>query len=194
MALPTGLLPAFAFVLTVGISAPVTLAAHLSYRSGSQSFGRALRVALFEAGLLYLVGVFVVWTIAGGGLDVELWEIPATLVITGVGALLVLTALPLVVGRQLVQRLRDVDSETALRYSTYGWPIAMLAVFGIFVAPGGTTRGHLFHLGGEHICIAGVCGIAGSSALAVLVAAVVAVLGPGTVGVVIAARRNQTAH
>lgn len=180
MVLPTGLLPVFAFVLTVGISVPVAIAAHLTSGSQTQLFGRALRVSLLEAGLLYLVGVIVVWAIAGGGLNMELWEIPTTLVITGIMSLLVLAVLPLVVGQHLVQRLQAVDSETGLRYATYGWPIAMLAVFGIFVIPDGEIYGA--------VCFAGFCGVAGSSAPAILLGALVAVLGPGVVGVLIAAR------
>lgn len=181
MALPTGLIPVLAFVLTVGISVPVTLAAHLLYQSGTRSFGKGLRVALLEAGLLYLVGVVVVWAIAGGGLDIELWEIPITLIVTGVGVLFVLTALPLAVGRNLIQRFEGVDSETALRYATYGWPLALLVVFGIFIVPDGRFYGRF--------CLAGFCGLAGSSALAVLVEAVVAVFGPGLIGLLLVPQR-----
>lgn len=189
MALPTGLIPVLAFVLTLGISVPVTLSAHLFYSKGADSFGRALRVAVLEAVLLYLVGVIVVWSIAGGGLDMELWRIPATLVVTGVAALLLLVALPLVVGQQLVRRLRDVDSETALRYTTYGWPITMLVVFGIFIAPGGPGNGHLFHLEGAQICLAGFCGILVPFAAAVLLELLVTIFGPGLFGLLIATRR-----
>lgn len=190
MALPTGLLPVLAFVVTVGVSTPVALAAGLLYCSGTRSFGRALRVALLEAGLLYLVGVGVVWAIAGSGFDVELWEIPAILVVTGLGASLVLVALPLVVGQRLIQHLRNVDSETSLRFATYGWPIAMLVVFGIFIAPGGPTRGHLFDLEGMRICLAGFCGIAVPIVLAVLLEVLVAVFGSGLIGASIVSRRQ----
>jgi hypothetical protein len=191
MALPTGLIPVLAFVLTVGISGPVALAAGLSYRSGTRSFGRALQVALLEAGLLSLVGVGVVWAIAGGGPSTELWEIPATLVVTGIGASLVLASLPLVVGKHLVGHLLDVEPETALRFTTYGWPIGMLVVFGIFIAPGGPTQGHLVHLEGTRICLAGFCGIAVSFVVAVLLEVLVAVFAPGLFGALIASRRRD---
>lgn len=182
MALPTGLIPIFVFLLTVGISLPVALGANVFYRNGNGSFESALRAALLEAGGFYLIGVLVVWSIAGG---IEVWEIAATLLVTGVGALLVLVALPLIVGQWLIQRVKGGDAETALRATTYGWPIGMLAVFGIFVAPGGLAHGHLLDLGGPQICLAGFCGISVSFAAGVLLEAVVAVLGPGIVGVVL---------
>ena len=182
MALPTGLIPVLVFVLTVGIAIPVTLGSHLIYRSGEGAFGSALRIALVEASVLYLVGILVIWAIAGG---LELWEIPVTLLVSGILALMVLVVLPLLVGQRIVQRFRDVDRETALRFATYGWPITMLVVFGIFITPGGLVHGDLFSLGGERICLAEFCGISISFAMAVILEVVVAVLGPGIVGLVL---------
>ena len=183
MALPTGLVPVTAFVLTIGTAIPVTLGAHLFHRNGNGSFSAALRSAFAEASLLYLVGALVVWSIAGG---LALWEVAATLLVTGFVALIVLAAIPLFVGRLLVRRVGGVDSGTALRYATYGWPAAMLAVFGIFIAPGGLATNVLFSLGGERICLAGHCGIALWFAVAVVLELLVAVLGPGLVGLAIA--------
>lgn len=199
MALPVGLLPVFAFVLTVGISVAVTLGTHLFYRSGhgsgsgtasrngngrgtegeTGSFASALRAAVLEAGALYLVGVLVIWSIAGG---LSLWEVAATLVVAGLVDLLVLLALPLKVGEWLIRKARDVESDTALRFSTYGWPFAMLAVFGIFLAPGGVSHGHLLDLISPEFCLLGFCGIPVGVAAAVLLELVVALLGPGIVG------------
>lgn len=179
MALPTGLIPLFGFVLTVGISLPVTVGAHLLYRNGGGSFGAALRAALYEASGLYLVGVIVVWSIAGG---LAVWEIAATLLVTGFLTLVVLTAIPLFVGRRLVRYVGEADSKTALRYATYGWPISMLVVFGMFIAPDGLAHGHLFALGGKQICFAGHCGIRLWFATAILAELVVAVLAPGIAG------------
>lgn len=189
MALPTGLIPVLIFVVTVGISVPVTLTAHLMYRSETQSFASAVRLALLEAGLLYLVGVGVIWSIAGSGLNMELWEIPVTLVVTGIGVLIVLTAIPLIVGQNLINHFREVDSETALQYATYGWPVAMLAVFGIFIAPGGLTQDHLFHLESAQICLIGFCGIIVSFAAAVLVEVFVIIFGPGLIGLLLVSQR-----
>jgi hypothetical protein len=182
MALPTGLIPVLVFVLTVGIAIPVTLGSHLIYPNGNGAFGSALRIALVEASVLYLVGILVIWTIAGG---FELWEIPVTLLGTGIIALIVLMFFPLMVGQRIVQHFQAVDRETALRFSTYGWPITMLVVFGIFIAPGGLIQGDLLSLGGERICLAGFCGISISFAMAVILEVVVAVLGPGIVGLVL---------
>lgn len=187
--LPTGLLPVLAFALTVGVATPVALGAHLFYRRGNGSFAAALRAALLEAGVLYLVGVVVIWAIAGG---LALWEVAAALLVAGVVAFVVLAALPLVVGRRLVRRARAVGSDTALRYATYGWPVAALVVFGIFVAPGGVAGGTLLALGGERTCLAGHCGIARSFVAAVLLELLAAVLGPGVVGLALYSARAKT--
>lgn len=181
MALPTGLVPVLTFVLTVGIAVPVTLSAHLFHRTGTGSFDSALRVALFEAGLLYLVGVVVIWAIAGG---ISLWEVPATLLVTGFVALIVLVLLPLTVGRRVVRRARPVDPETALRFATYGWSLAMLTVFGIFVAYRVLTHDP-FHPGSEQLCLVGFCGIVVSFAAAVVVELLVAVFGPAVFGLIL---------
>lgn len=189
MALPTGLLPVLAFVLTVGVAAPVTLAAHLRSRDGRRPFAAALRTALLVAGGVYLVGVVAVWIVAGG---LPLWEIAAALVLAGIGALAVLVVGPLLVGRRLVRRARGVDAETGLRFVTYGWLLAMLAVFGIFVAPGGFGGSHLLHLDGERVCLAGFCGVALSLLGATLLELAVAVLGPGLVGSALHAVAERT--
>ena len=179
MALPARIVAVFVFVLTVGIAVPVTLGAHLSHRNGNGSFGSALRAALFVASLLYLVGIVVVWSIAGGG---SLWGVAATLLVAGFVALIVLMVVPLLVGQHVIRRARHVDSETALRFATYGWPIAMFAVFGIFVAYRGLTHDP-FHPGSAQICVINRCtGITVSLAATVLFELVVAVLGPAITG------------
>lgn len=182
MALPTGLIPVYVFVLTVGIATPVTLGAHLSHRAGTRSFGAALRAALLEAGGLYLVGVIVMWAIVRGG---SLEVVVITFLIPAGVALLVLMVIPLVVGQQIIQRVKEVDTDTALRFATYAWPITMLLVFGIFIAPGGFTSGDLFSLEGDQICLVGFCGIIVPFAVAVLLELIVAVLGPGFIGSVL---------
>ena len=178
MALPTGLIPVFVFVLTLGIAIPVTLASHMIHRTGNGAFRSALRIALLEASGLYLVGVIVIWAIAGG---LELWEIPVTLLVTGVLALVVLIIFPLLVGQRIVSHFRAVDREAALRFATYGWPLTM-AVFGIFIAPGGLVHGDLLSLGGYRICLAGFCGISLTLVIALLLEFIVALFGPGLVG------------
>jgi hypothetical protein len=191
MALPTGLLPVLAFVITVGVSGPVAVTTLLVSRTGTQPIRRVLRLAVLEASLLYLVGVIVVWAIAGGGLDPELWEIPATLVVTGVGTLLILTALPIVVGQKIIHHWQQIEPESALQYTIAGWPIAMLITFGIFIAPSGSAQGTLFDIGGPTVCLVGFCGISLLLAGAVFVEALVAVFGPGLVGLVLSARREE---
>lgn len=189
MALQAGLIPVLVFVLTIGIAVPVTLGSHLIYRNGNGAFGSALRIALFEASVLYLVGILVIWAIAGG---LELWEIPITLLVTGIFALIVLIAFPLIVGQRVIQHFRGVDRETALRFATYGWPIAMLVVFGLYIVPGGLVHGDLLSLGGNRICLAGFCGIGVQFALAVVLEVFVALLGPGIAGLVLYTSTERT--
>lgn len=179
MALPTGLVPVFVFALTVGVAGTAAVVAHLFYQTGNGTFASALRDALLVTGGVYLVGVGVVWAIAGG----PLWGVPAALVGAGLVALVVSVGLPLAVGQQVVQRTSDADPETALRCATYGWPVAMLVVFGVFVAPGGVVGGDLLDLDGARTCLLGFCGIAIPFAAAVVLELLLAVLGPGIVGV-----------
>ena len=191
MALPTGLLPVLAFVITVGISGPVAVTTLLASRTGTQPIRTALRMALLEASLLYLIGTIVIWAIAGSGLDTELWEIPVTLVMTGVGTLLILTALPLAVGQKVIHHWRHIEPEAALRDTVAGWPIAMLVTFGIFIAPDGLAQGTLFDLQGPTICLVGFCGIRLLLAGTVVVEGLVAVFGPGLIGLVLSSSRQD---
>jgi hypothetical protein len=89
------------------------------------------------------------------------------------------------IGRRLVQRFVTTDRETALRFVTYGWPVAMVVVFGIFIAPGGPLRGDLLSLGGARVCLAGFCGVSVSLVTAVILEVAVAVFGPGAIGLVL---------
>lgn len=191
MALSAGLLPVFAFVITAGVSGSVAVTTLLASRTGTPPIRKVLRLAAFEAGLLYLVGVIVVWAIAGGGLDPELWEIPATLVVTGIGTLLILTTIPIVVGRKIIHHCQQIEPERTLQYTVAGWPIAMLIIFGIFTAPGGSAQRTLLDIGGPTVCLAGFCGISLLLVGAVFVEALVAVFGPGLIGLVLSSRREE---
>ena len=188
MALPVGLLPIFVLAVTVGVATVVTLGAHLLWREWDRPFHFVLQRAFFAAGLFYLGVAVVVWAVAGGS---SMWEVAATILVTGVVAAVVLWTLPLVVGQRFVARVQQVDSETALRFATYGWPIAMLVVAGLFVAPGGPTDGHLFSLGGPQMCLAGFCGISRAVAVVVGLEFAVALVGPGLVGAGLYATRLQ---
>lgn len=179
MALPVGLISAFAFVVTVGI--PISIAAsallYNHYREGSMRDG--LCVAVVEAALLYTVGIYVIWTITGDG---SLWGTATALAVVGALALVFLLVVPLLIGQRIVERVKNVDSDTALRAVVAGWPIAMIIVFGVFIAPGGLTTGHIFDIEGPRTCLAGHCGIAIGLIAVTLVEAVVAFLGPGVAG------------
>lgn len=179
-----GLLPVLAFVMTVGIPVPVTLTAYLFYRSGARPFTRTLQVAFLEAGLFYALGVYVLWSIGAGISRV------VTLLIVGAMSLILLVAMPLIIGQQFAQYMTEVDSETALRYTTYSWPLAMFVVFGIFVIPGGIHRVTFFHIGGMDTCLLGFCQISVLSVGAVLLQVLVAFFGPGIISVIQHSRRQ----
>ncbi|MFB6303089.1 MAG: hypothetical protein ABEH78_09550 [Haloferacaceae archaeon] len=189
MALPTGLVAPFVFALTVGVAAPVTLGAHLFARSGGP-FALALRAAVAEACVAYLVGVGVVWAAAGGAA----WGVPAALVAAGVVDLVVGVAIPLLVGRWLVRRASGAGPGTALRYATYGWPLAMAVAFGLFVAPGGVGGGDLLSLGGPRTCLVGFCGVPVALAGAVAVGLAVVTFGPGAVGMALCVATDRRRH
>jgi hypothetical protein len=186
---PTGLVPATVFALTVGVSTPVAVGAHLLARTGNGTFGSALRTAVVGTGLLYLVGVGVVWAVAG---SLEAADVAATLVVAGAVAFAVVVAFPLFVGRKLVKYAAGVDSATALGYATTGLPVAALVVFAIFVAPGGLALNAIFGRGEKTVCLAGFCGVARGFAVAVFVQLVVALLGPGLVGLALASSSATT--
>jgi hypothetical protein len=184
--LPTGLLSPFVFVLTGGVSTLTAVGARLLGRE--QEFVRAVAASFSTVGALYLAGVGVVWLVAGGG---TLWGLASGLVAAGLVAFVLLGVLPLAVGRRLVRRAHDVDSETALRLTTAGWPVAMLIVFGVFVAPGGVSGGHLLSLDGPRTCLGGFCGVSLHLVGAVSLSALVAVFGPGLVGLAVHAASTR---
>jgi hypothetical protein len=192
VALPTGLVLPAVFALTVGVSTPVAVGANLLARTGEWTFRSALRIALVGTGLAYLVGVSVVWLVAGGPTAAD---VAAMLVTAGGVSFVIMIVLPLFVGRRLVEHAVGTDSERALCYATTGLPVAALVVFAIFVAPGGLATNAIFGLGETTVCLAGFCGVARGFALAVFLQLVVAVFGPGLVGLAVAsssAMRSET--
>jgi Na+/proline symporter len=92
----------------------------------------------------------------------------------------------------LVQHAAGTDSERALRCATAGLPVAALAVFAIFVAPGGLATNAIFTLGETTVCLAGFCSVARGFAMAVFLQLVVATFGPGVVGVALASAAAAT--
>lgn len=183
MAHPSGLLPVLVFVLTAGLGVSVTLLAHLDYRRGQGPIAGALHEAMLVVLLAYLIGVVVVWGWAGFG---SLWGVPALLVGTGLVSLVAFLAAPLLVGRWLIRRVRDVDRQTALRLATDSWAVAMLLVFGVFVAPSGPLEGHLLHLDGPRTGATRFCGISVPLAVHVVLQALIGALGPGVIGLALA--------
>lgn len=163
---PAGLLAVFAYVGTVVASVPVAVVA-LLLRRVTTSFREALAYSLGGSFALFtVVAVALAVTVDPGA--------GGTLFATGVAALVALVAIPLAVGRALVERLAGLDPDRALRWATAGWPVALILSFVVFVAPGGPTRYNATFLSGVEAALAG-----GAIALAVLV-------GPGLLGTALA--------
>jgi hypothetical protein len=136
---PAGLLPIFVFVAAVGLSWPVAIATFvLSLRV--RPFGRALRYVAVGVGAIAVAFALAIGGIAGpevGGI---------VLASLGIAAVL-LGAVPLAVSRALLAR-NGIEANRALRLSVGAWPPALLAAFGVFLAPGGLSRYNLTFLTG----------------------------------------------
>ncbi|WP_276260791.1 hypothetical protein [Haloglomus litoreum] len=136
---PTGLLPVFVFVAAVGLSWPVAIATFvLSLRV--RPFGRALRYVAVGVGAIAVAVALGIAGIAGvevGGLVLLSLAIAAGL----------FGAVPLVVSRAVLVR-SGVGTSRALRLSVAAWPFALLAAFGVFLAPGGVARYNVTFLTG----------------------------------------------
>lgn len=158
---PTGLLPVFVYVGAVVASFPAAAAALLLARR----VGTRRAVTVVGVGGLGLVAAaaLVVGVVVGTGVGLVLAGY-------GVGAVAVLWALPVVVGRWLVYRFTGLDVDLALGYAVAGLPLALAASAAWFVVPGGPSRYNLTFLTGPALW----------AASAVLLAIVV--LGPGLVG------------
>lgn len=188
MALRIGLHTLLVFALTVGLSTLTALGAWLSNQVTPAPFALSLKSAFSTVGGLYLVGVGVVWLVTGAG---ALWGTATALVAVGLAAFVLLGILPLLVGQRLLARLSDLDSDIALRLVTTGWPVAMLVVFGLFIAPGGIHESHLLDLGRPRVCLVGVCGVSLPLVVAVCVSVFVAVFGPAAVGLALSGFRSR---
>ena len=186
MELPPGLLPALAFVLTVGIAGAVRVGAALLHRRGVEGSVRALAAATRAVAALYLGGVVALWGLTGFG---ALWGLPAALVAAGLGALALLVVVPLSVGEWLLRHGRGLRRDEAWGYATDGWVVAMALVFLVFVAPGGLAGGTLFDLGGPRVCLAGACGLSVPLLASVALQLGLALLGPGLFGLLLHASR-----
>jgi hypothetical protein len=94
----------------------------------------------------------------------------ATLVAIVLAAAVVLAVFPLYIGRQLVERWTGLPGADAQEYAVLGWPVALVASFAVFLAPGGLGRYNLTFLSGP------------VAALVWLVVGAVVTLGPAVAG------------
>lgn len=160
---PVGLLAVAVYVGWVAGSVPLALAvAGLARWLGS--VGLAVRY----------VGAVVTGAALAGATALAAFVDPAAgATFAGLAAAsgVVLAAVPLYVGRLLIERWTALDPARALEFAVLGWPIALVASFAVFLSPGGPTRYNVTFLSG------------GVAALAWTVMGLVVTLGPGVAGV-----------
>lgn len=156
------LLVFFVYVLTVALSGPLALAVVFVARRRSVTAALGTVVGTL-AGLVTLGGTVVAALVS-----------PLAGVVTfasGLAALLGLVVVPLLVGRSILRRVTGLDRENALRYAVTGWPLALAASFGLYVAPGGVARYNITFLDGPLALLAWAAWLA------------VVLFGPGVVGI-----------
>jgi len=163
------LLPLVAYIVTVGVSVPVTL---ITLRLARRRLLEpVLTATLGSVTLLVLLGVGTLAALnsVGAGLDAL-----QTALVTGVA----LVIGPLGLGTALVRRAIGGDRDRALRVVISGWPVALVVSVVVFVAPGGLDGTDVTDLADP----------VGQAALALWVAVIL--LGPAVVGLTVAAVRG----
>lgn len=159
---PFGLLAVFVYFAAVVLSIPAA--------AGVLLLGRRFGIRRATD----LVGLAFVGVVALGGLVVAVVTDPiAGVLLAGFGllALVLLWAVPVLVGAYVVERLESTTGETALGFAVAGLPGAMLVSAILFLAPGGLARYNLTFLSGP------------VAWLFLLAFGAVVLVGPGLVGV-----------
>lgn len=135
-----GLFPALVYLGIVVASPAVAVAAWLLGRR-SETFGEALAT----------VGGAAIGAVLAGGTALALFVDPlagVTFVAVAAAGAVVLAVFPLFIGRRLLERWTPLPPDAALEHVTLGWPVALVASFLVFVAPGGVGRYNASFLGG----------------------------------------------
>lgn len=158
---PTGPLLVFGYLVAVALSLP-TAAAVLRLARPLGVRRAAALVGLLAVALVAVVGV-AVGVLAGPVAGGSAGEV-------GLFAVVLLWALPVLVGRAVVGRLVGLAGDAALGYAVAGLPVAMVASAVVFVAPGGFGRDDLTLLTGPALWVGGAAFLA------------IVLLGPGLAG------------
>lgn len=159
-----GLLALLVYVVTVALSPVLALGIVLLART--RSVTAALGTVVGGLAGLVTLSTTVVAALFSLGAGLSTFA-------TGFGSLVGLVVVPLLVGRTVVRQATGIDREDALRAAVMGWPVALALSFGLFVAPGGTSRYNLTFLSGP------------VAVLAWLGWGAIVLLGPGIFGVVL---------
>lgn len=157
-----GLFPVFVYFGAVVASLPASL---VTYGLGRWLGSTALAVRYVGAGLAGLV--------LAGGTALAVFVDPVVggvAVVVAAGVVVVLAAFPLLVGRHLVERWTPLSADAAREYAVLGLPVALVASFVGFLAPGSLARYSVTFLSGP------------GAAVAWTVLGLVVTLGPGVAG------------
>lgn len=160
-----------------GFTGVLALAVYVGWVAGSvplalACYGLARWLDSVDLAIGY-VGAVVVGVVLAGATALALFVDPVAgglFAVLALAAGVVLAGFPLYIGRQLLERWTALPPDRALLYAVLGWPVALVASLGVFVAPGGPTRYNITFLSG------------GWAALAWTVVGLVVTLGPGVVG------------
>lgn len=123
-----GLLPQFAYLVTIGVSFPIAVVSFVLARR--KLLEPVLTATLVAVALLVMASAGTLAAVVSVDAAIEVVRI-------AVGAGVGLVVLPLAVGTALVRRTVGVDRDRALRATTASWPIGLLVSFLVYVAPGG---------------------------------------------------------
>jgi hypothetical protein len=135
-----GLLPQFAYVVTIAVSFPIAAIAFLLARR--KLLEPVLTVTLVAVGLLVVTSAGTLAAVVSVDDAVRVLRVAAS---AGVG----LVVLPLAFGTAFVRRAVGVDQDRALRVTTAFWPIGLLASFVVYIVPGGLYRVNITSLSGD---------------------------------------------
>lgn len=135
-----GLLPQFAYVVTIAVSFPIAVISFVLARR--RLLEPVLTTTLVAVALLVMASAGTLAAVVSVDAAVEVLRI-------AIGAGVGLVMLPLGFGTALVRRLNGVDRDQALRMTTAAWPVGLLLSYVVYLAPGGLYSSNMTFLEGQ---------------------------------------------
>ncbi|MFW6376957.1 MAG: hypothetical protein ACOC0F_03185 [archaeon] len=140
-----GLLPQFAYLVTIAVSFPIAVISFALARR--RLLEPVLTSTLVVVGLLVMASAGTLAAVVSVDAAIEVLQI-------AVGAGVGLVVLPLGIGTALVRRAVGVDRDRALRVTTATWPVGLVVSFLVYIAPGGPYRYNITFLTGNEAIVA----------------------------------------